>query len=70
MNDIINSMQKKLWLRIDNKRDDGETTVLDIRGMWSTSPVRLFPGLLWLEVVVPVRMEPMGQRELINHEPT
>ena len=39
---------------------------LGVRGMWSILSLPLLLGPLWLEVVVPVRVSSMGQKELFD----
>ena len=46
---------------------DGEASVLEIWGMWSTPSFLLLPGPLWARMVVPTRIPFMGQLELFNH---
>ena len=46
---------------------DGETPVLELRGIGNTPLFSLLPGPLWPGVVVPVRVPYMVQIELFNH---
>ena len=39
----------------------GEAPILAIWGMWSAPSMLLFPGLLWSELIVSVRIPSMGQ---------
>ena len=48
-------------------KSDGEASVVELWGMWSTPLMPLFPVPLWPRVVVPVRVLSMGQIELFNH---
>ena len=49
----------------DTKQSDGEAPViLELWGMQSTPSLPSLPGPLWLEVVAPGRVLPMGQIEL------
>ena len=51
----------------DMKQSDGEASVLELWGMWSSPSLPLLPGPLWPRVVVPVRVLSMVQIELFNH---
>ena len=46
---------------------DSEASVLEFWGMWSTHPLPLLPGPLWLWVLVHVRVPFMGQIKLLNY---
>ena len=49
------------------KTSDGEARILKIWGMWSSTSLPLLPGPLRLGVVVPVRIQSMGQIKLFKH---
>ena len=48
------------------KKSDGDASDLEVRGMQSTSSLALFSGPLCTGVVIPDRVQSMGQMELFD----
>ena len=51
----------------DTKTFDGETPVLDVRGMWSTPWLTLLTAPLWTGVGVYIRLRSLDQTKQFNN---
>ena len=51
----------------DTKPSDVEAPLLELWEIWNTSSLPLIQGPLWPEVVVPVRVQFIGQIQLFHH---